>query len=91
MTKQEILNEIARKLSIVPVHVSTGSTEPKDFLEKVAERLGLSEVILGLSKPDLAAFIAVSLAQEWDSTCFSEGSTVTKEGLQRILDGLESF
>lgn len=91
MTKQEILDAIARKLSILPVHVSTGSTEPKDFLARVADRLGFSEETTGLSKPELASFIAVSLGQEWDSTCFSEGSTVTKIGLQRILDGLEGF
>lgn len=90
-TKQEIIDAISLKLKIDRLSVSTGSTEPRDFLANVAHVLGIIEETKGLTKPEMAGLIATALGQDWDQTCFSAGSTVTKEGLQRILNGLNDF
>lgn len=88
MTKQQILNAIADKLALTRPVVSTGSSEPRDFLVKIIDRLGISEETARLTKPELASLIVVALGGEWDESCYSAGSTVTKVGLERILSEL---
>ena len=96
ITKQDVMNEISDCLGVARYSVSVGSTEPRAFLDEVATAIGLVSEDYS-SKQILAEKIARFLGEAWDSTCDSRehpqagGGTVTLEGLQRILHGLQRF
>lgn len=82
-SKAELVGGLAAALGIVPPPMSTGSTEPKAILVAANEVLGLGHDP-SLSKPRLAEAICWSAGIDWDSSCWSSGSTVTSEGLRRV-------
>ena len=87
-TKQDVMDDIAEMLGLPHEVVSSGSTEPRHFLDTVAGAMGVAHD--ESTKPGLAASIAASEAQLWDASCDSTaapsggGSTVTLEGLRRL-------
>lgn len=88
-TKQALMDEICRLTGLPKFWCSSGSTEPKEFFLALAVQLGISASIgPGATKQELACIIAISLGGKWDESCQSEGATVTKIGLTRILDAL---
>lgn len=89
-TKEEIARAITDTLGIPPVTFSTGSTEPKELFTAIIDQLTLT-VDKKLSKDKLAEAIATLGGQTWDATCFSRGSTVTHEGLERVLAAVLSL
>jgi hypothetical protein len=85
-TKSELVSEIARRIGVRPPLMSTGSTEPRKIFELVISELGLGFETSGLTKPNLAKRICELAGVRWtDATCASTGSTVTREGLLRVL------
>ena len=88
-SKQEIMDEISQLTNIPKFYVSSGSTEPREFFISLATQLGIMEFMNSTSKPELAKSICEALGGDWDEECESRGSTVTKLGLQKILDALQ--
>lgn len=82
-SKSDLVHELAVVLGILPPQMSTGSTEPKAILIATNELLGLG-LNPRLSKPKLAEAICWSAGIDWDTSCWSSGSTVTMEGLRRV-------
>lgn len=82
------MDEISKLTNIPRYIVSSGSTEPREFFVALATQLGIMEVMNSKSKPELAKSICEALGGEWDVECESRGSTVTKQGLIQILNGL---
>jgi len=87
-TKQDILDEISDLAGIQKFYVSSGSTEPRAFFVALAIQLGITDFKQRMTKPELARLICYSLGGIWDFDCESSGSTVTKQGLINILEGL---
>jgi hypothetical protein len=87
-TKQEIIDEICALLGIPSFKVSTGSTEPKEFLEAIVDQLGLAGISKGFDKQELGKFIVESSGELWLPVFDSTGGTVTKEGLYAIRDAV---
>jgi len=87
MTKQEVLDEVTRRLGIAPLRVSSGSTEPKEFFVQIVKLLGLS-VSLDLDKPTLARSIVEGAGFPWHPQHESRGSTVTLDGLMAVRDAV---
>ena len=83
-TKQEIIDEICSHLTIPTFVISTGSTEPKEFLEAVIDQIGLSGLSNGLDKPGLGRLIVEADGESWLPLYDSTGGTITKEGLLAI-------
>lgn len=94
MTKQDAINEVIRIVGGSQVHVSRGSTEPKHLFILVAQWMGL-DIDPHLSKPNMGRAITQAAGINWDSSCDSTqspsggGSTVTLEGLTRVLRAVE--
>ena len=72
-----------------PESLGPGSKERKSVLINLAADLGLA-VDTRAAKPILGQQMAEMLGVGWDTSCWSTGSTVTLEGLNRILGGAES-
>lgn len=89
ISKQEIMDEISQLTGIPKFYVSSGSTEPREFFISLATQLGIMEFMNSASKPELAKSICQALGGDWTEECESRGSTVTKVGLQKILDSLQ--
>ena len=87
-TKQEIIDETCAHLGISSFLMSTGSTEPKEFLEAVIDQLGLLSVSHGLDKQQLGRLIVEASGQLWLPAYDSSGGTITKEGLEAIKDSV---
>ena len=88
-TKQDLIDEICKLTGLPKFWCSSGSTEPKEFFIALANQLGISlSVRPSLTKQELASQITLSLGGTWDERCQSEGATVTKVGLLRILEAL---
>jgi hypothetical protein len=83
-TKQAIIDEICKHLGIQSYLVSTGSTEPREFLEAVIEQLGIMNLAKGLQKPELGKLIVEAQGELWLPKYDSSGGTITKEGLEAI-------
>lgn len=83
-TKQDVISRICKRLRIQNHMVSTGSTEPREFLLDVADQLGLGELVQGLDKPGIARVLVESFGTKWLPSYESRGSTVTKDGLIAI-------
>lgn len=76
---------VCSELGLVRFTVSTGSTEPKDFLIAVAEQLGLSST-MGLDKVGVAKAIVESRGLRWELDYDSRGATITRKGLMAVLN-----
>lgn len=87
MRKQQVLNEIAGVVGIGECTVSAGSTEPKEFLGRVALAIGID---CGPSprKADIARSIIESSGRPWLPQYSSTGSTITLHGLLAIRDSV---
>jgi hypothetical protein len=83
-TKQKIIDEICNQLGIHSYPVSTGSTEPREFLEAILDQLGIKNLSKGLQKPELGKLIVESQGELWLPKYDSTGGTITKEGLEAI-------
>ena len=90
-TKQAIMNEISGLLGMPEYEVSTGSSEPREFLIEVASQIGLSKLTSNLSKPEIAKAIVESYGEKWLIEYDSSGSTVTKEGLKAVLRAVRNI
>ena len=87
-TKQELIDEICGHLGIPTHFVSTGSTEPKEFLEAVIDQMGLTGLSAGLGKQALGKLIVEADGRSWLPEFDSTGATITKEGLMAIRDSV---
>ncbi len=83
-TKQDLINEICVHLGIPSYIISTGSTEPKDFLLAVADQLGITGLSIGMDKQELGKLIVEASGELWLPDFDSTGGTITKEGLMAI-------
>ena len=83
-TKQDIIDEICACMGISSFRVSTGSTEPKEFLLAIADQLGLIGLSRGMDKQELAKLIVEASGELWLPEYDSTGGTITKEGLVAI-------
>jgi hypothetical protein len=83
-TKQDLINEICVHLGIPSYIISTGSTEPKDFLLAVADQLGITGLSVGMDKQELGKLIVEASGELWLPDFDSTGGTITKEGLMAI-------
>ncbi len=83
-TKQEIIDDICQHLGIPSYTVSTGSTEPKDFLIAIADQLGITGLSQGMDKQELGKLLVEASGGLWLPEYDSTGGTITKEGLKAI-------
>jgi hypothetical protein len=83
-TKQEIIDDICQHLGIPSYIVSTGSTEPKDFLIAIADQLGITGLSQGMDKQELGKLLVEASGSLWLPEYDSTGGTITKEGLEAI-------
>jgi hypothetical protein len=83
-TKQDLMDEICTHLGIRSFPISTGSTEPKEFLLAVVEQLGLVNISQGLDKSEIGKLIVEADGELWLPDFDSTGGTITKEGLEAI-------
>ena len=70
--------------------MSTGSTESKQLFSLVNKSLGLG-FDPKLSKPGLARQIVEASGGRWTMDCESSGSTVTRQGLEKVLAAVQCF
>lgn len=89
-TKQEIMDEICEFLGIPKMKLSTGSTEPKEFLLLVADQMGLIGIAAGEDKINIGKTIVEASGTLWLPEYESAGATITKEGLLAIQRSIES-
>jgi hypothetical protein len=82
-TKQNIMDAVNSHLGLPLVRVSSGSSEPREFLSRIIELLGLRRPELD-AKPGLAQGIVESAGFQWLPSYESRGSTVTLEGLRAV-------
>jgi DNA (cytosine-5)-methyltransferase 1 len=87
--KLEAVNRLSSNAGGPPESLGTGSKERKSVLVTVGRCLGLPESSFAASKPNLARNLVETMGGSWDDECWSTGSTVTLEGLNRILRPLE--
>ena len=83
-TKQDLIDEICIHLGIPSYIISTGSTEPKEFLLAIADQLGIMGLSVGMDKQELAKLIVEASGELWLPDFDSTGGTITKEGLLAI-------
>ncbi len=83
-TKQDLIDEICLHLGIPSYIISTGSTEPKDFLLAVSDQLGITGLSVGMDKQELGKLIVEASGELWLPDFDSTGGTITKEGLMAI-------
>lgn len=81
---------IAVGLGVEAPIMSTGSTEPREIFELINETLGLG-IDERLTKPEMARQIVEASGMSWNADYESRGGTVTKNGLQAVLDAVEHF
>jgi len=68
--------------------ISTGSTEPKEFLIAIADQLGITGLSVGMDKQELGKLIVEASGEPWLPDYDSTGGTITKEGLLAIKDSV---
>lgn len=86
--KLEVVNRIAALTSSPAESLGPGSKEKKSVLINLASGLAL-DVDPHRPKPELGGQIARILEVPWDPRCWSRGSTLTLDGLNRLLFGAE--
>jgi hypothetical protein len=89
-TKADIVWGIAVRLGVEAPKMSTGSTEPREIFEIVNDTLGLG-IDGRLTKPDMARQIVEAAGMTWNVHYESSGGTVTKVGLEAVLEAVEHF
>lgn len=89
-TKADIVWDIAIRLGVEAPKMSTGSTEPREIFELVNDTLGLG-IGARLTKPDMARKIVEAAGMPWNAHFESSGGTVTKVGLEAVLEAVEHF
>lgn len=89
-TKADIVWNIAIKLGVEAPKMSTGSTEPREIFEIVNDRLGLG-IDSRITKPDMARQIVEAAGMTWNAHYESSGGTVTKVGLEAVLEAVAHF
>ena len=87
-TKQEIIDSVCKHLKIGTYLISTGSTEPKEFLIAIADQLGITGLSVGMDKQELGKLIVEASGEPWLPDYDSTGGTITKEGLLAIRDSV---
>jgi hypothetical protein len=87
-TKQEIIDEVCNHLGISSFYISTGSTEPKDFLLAVADQLGIKGLSSGMDKQEIGKLLVEASGSLWLPDFDSSGGTITKEGLIAIAQSV---
>jgi hypothetical protein len=87
-TKQEIIDSVCKHLKIGTYLISTGSTEPKEFLIAIADQLGITGLSVGMDKQELGKLIVEASGEPWLPDYDSTGGTITKEGLLAIKDSV---
>jgi hypothetical protein len=87
-TKQEIIDSVCKHLKIGSYLISTGSTEPKEFLIAIADQLGITGLSVGMDKQELGKLIVEASGEPWLPDYDSTGGTITKEGLLAIKDSV---
>jgi len=90
-TKQSIMDEICRHLGIRTFKISTGSTEPKEFLLAVADQLGLTKLVQDQDKIQISKLIVEASGNLWLPEYDSTGATITKEGLLAVQRSVEDL
>jgi hypothetical protein len=90
-TKQEIIDEVCAHLNVGSFFISTGSTEPKEFLIAVADQLGILGLSKGMDKQELGKLIVEAGGELWLPEYDSTGGTITKEGLLAIKKSVYSL
>jgi hypothetical protein len=88
--KLEVVNRISRSVGGPEEELGPGSKERKSVLLSVAARLDLPENVRRMSKHRLAEHLVARLGGSWDADCWSAGQTLTLEGLNRLLRGVET-
>jgi hypothetical protein len=89
-SKTEIVQSIADLLGMQAPPMSTGSTEPRRIFVLVNDRLGLG-LDPRLGKPELARGIVEASGALWHPDYESRGATVTKSGLEAVLEAIHFF
>jgi hypothetical protein len=89
-TKEEIAADILESLGLPMVHFSTGSTEPRELFDCIADSLGIGDT-RSLTKPRAARMVVEAAGLDWSSDCESVGGTVTKIGILRVADAVQFF
>ena len=87
-TKQEIIDSVCKHLKIGTYLISTGSTEPKEFLIAIADQLGITGLSVGMDKQELGKLIVEASGEPWLPDYDPTGGTITKEGLLAIKDSV---
>jgi hypothetical protein len=87
-TKQEIIDSVCKHLKIGTYLISTGSTEPKEFLIAIADQLGITGLSVGMDKQELGKLIVEASGEPWLPDYDSTGGTITKEGLLAIKNSV---
>ncbi|EFQ84273.1 hypothetical protein HMPREF0063_10989 [Aeromicrobium marinum DSM 15272] len=87
-SKLEAVTRISSLTDGPPQTLGPGSKERKSVLTDLADGLG-APVDVTLDKPRLAEALVNHLGGSWDDSCWSTGSTITLEGLNRVLIGAE--
>ena len=81
--KQDVINEVNDRLGLPAAKVSNGSTEPREFFERIVELLGIPAPAQ-VDKPGLARCIVEGAGFQWLPEFESRGSTVTLPGLRAV-------
>ena len=87
--KLEAITRITNLTTGRPQQLGPGSTERKSVLTDLADALGMPESAHQLTKPNLGKAIAELGQVDWGDNCWSEGSTITLVGLNRLLEVAE--
>lgn len=87
LDKLEAVNRLSRAAGGGGESLGPGSKERKSVLVTLSRALALGPDVESRSKPDLAGLAAAALDVRWDDECWSAGSTITLEGLNRLLEG----
>jgi hypothetical protein len=87
-SKLEAVTRLSGLTHRPPESLGPGSKERKSVLLNLATDLGIP-VDTRLPKPAVGEQLATALGATWDARCWSSGSTITLEGLNRILQQAE--
>ena len=90
LSKHEIVERVAVLLEVSPPVLSTGSTEPKSIFIAINDQLGLG-LKASLSKAAMGRGIVEASGARWLPDFESRGGTVTRKGLQAVLEAVEYF
>lgn len=90
--KSELVAELAQLVGLRETPpMSTGSTEPRAIFDLTSEALGLGFEKRSMTKPEIAAEIVRSAGMVWLPTYESRGGTVTREGLEKVIEAVRFF